>query len=37
MTSDFIVSSKGRIVVDSYPGGGIIAHIIIRGYLTGET
>jgi hypothetical protein len=37
MTSGFIVSSKGRIVVDSYPGGGVISHIIIRGYLTGET
>ena len=26
MTSGFIVSSKGRIVVDSYPGGGVISH-----------
>jgi hypothetical protein len=37
MTSGFIVSSKGRIVVDSYPGGEVISHIIIRGYLTEET
>jgi hypothetical protein len=36
MTSGFIVSSKGRIVADSYPGGGVISHIIIMGYLTGE-
>jgi hypothetical protein len=34
MTSGFIVSSGGRIVVDTFPGGGVISHIIIRGYLT---
>jgi hypothetical protein len=33
MTSGFVVSSAGRIVVDTFPGGGVISHIIIRGYL----
>jgi hypothetical protein len=37
MTSGFAVSSRGRIVVDSFPGGGKISHVILRGYLTLET
>jgi hypothetical protein len=36
MTSGFVVSSKGRIHVDVSPGGGVINHIIIRGYLCRE-
>lgn len=36
MTSGFVVSSAGRIVVDTYPGGGVISHVIIRGYLLAE-
>ena len=36
MTSGFVVSSAGRIVVDTYPGGGVIFHVIIRGYLMAE-
>ena len=37
MTSGFVVSSAGRIVVDTYPGGGVISHVIIRGYLMTTT
>jgi hypothetical protein len=33
MTSGFVVSSEGRIIVDTFPGGGVISHVIIRGYL----
>ncbi|HEY1247387.1 MAG TPA: hypothetical protein VGE97_00220 [Nitrososphaera sp.] len=36
MTSGFVVSSAGRIVVDTFPGGGVISHVIIRGYLMTE-
>jgi hypothetical protein len=34
MTSGFAVSSKGRMTVDCFPGGGVISHVILRGYLT---
>ena len=37
MTSGFVVSSAGRIVVDTFPGGGVISHVIIRGYLMTAT
>jgi hypothetical protein len=37
MTSGFVVSSAGRIVVDTSPGGGVISHVIIRGYLMTAT
>ena len=37
MTSGFVVSSAGRIVVDTFPGGGVISHVIIRGYLMTTT
>jgi len=37
MTSGFVVSSAGRISVDVSPGGGVINHIIIRGYLCRES
>jgi len=33
MTSGFVVSSAGRIVVDAFPCGGQIQHVVIRGYL----
>ena len=36
MTSGFAVSSKGRMTVDCMPGGGVISHIILRGYLIRE-
>lgn len=37
MTSGFVVSSAGRIVVDTFPCGGVISHVIIRGYLMTAT
>ena len=37
MTSGFVVSSAGRIVVDTFPGGGVISHVVIRGYLMTTT
>ena len=37
MTSGFVVSSAGRIVVDIFPGGGVISHVIIHGYLMTAT
>ena len=37
MTSGFVVSSEGRIVVDTFPGGGVISHVVIRGYLMTTT
>ncbi len=37
MISGFVVSSGGRIVVDTFPGGGVISHAIIRGYLMTTT
>jgi hypothetical protein len=33
MTSGFIVSPTDRMTVDTFPGGGVISHLIIRGYL----
>jgi hypothetical protein len=33
MTSGFIVSPTDRMIVDTFPGGGVISHLIIRGYL----
>jgi hypothetical protein len=36
MTSGFVVSSGGRITVDSFPGGGKISHLMLRGYLIRE-
>jgi hypothetical protein len=33
MTSGFIVSPTGRMTIDTIPGGGVISHLIIRGYL----
>ena len=37
MTSGFVVSSKATFVVDARPGGGIIEHVVIRGYLCNES
>ncbi|MDQ3852260.1 MAG: hypothetical protein M3299_05440 [Thermoproteota archaeon] len=37
MTSGFVVSSADRIVVDTFPGGSVISHVIIRGYLMTAT
>jgi hypothetical protein len=36
MTSGFVLSSGRRIVVDTFPGGGTIQHVVIRGYLCSE-
>jgi hypothetical protein len=37
MTSGFVLSSKGTLQGDVSPGGGMINHIIIRGYLCRES
>lgn len=33
MTTGFAVSSKVRLSVDTFPGGGKIQHVLLRGYL----
>jgi hypothetical protein len=33
MTSGFIVSSRARILFSTFPGGGVLQDVIIRGYL----
>jgi hypothetical protein len=33
MTTGFVVSSNVRLAVDTYPGGGKIQHVLLRGYL----
>lgn len=33
MTSGFVVSPNVRLAVDTYPGGGKIQHVLLRGYL----
>jgi len=33
MTTGCMVGQGGRIRVDSFPGGGVISHILVRGYL----
>jgi hypothetical protein len=37
MTSGFVVSSGIRITIDVSPGGGVINHAIVRGYLCRES
>ena len=36
MTSGFVVSSAARLAVDEEPGGGVLNHAILRGYLSPE-
>jgi hypothetical protein len=33
MTAGFMVAATARITVDTFPGGGKISHVILRGYL----
>ena len=33
MTTGFVVSRKVRLAVDTFPGGGKIQHVLLRGYL----
>jgi len=33
MTSGFVVASGSGICVDTFPGGGQIQHVVLRGYL----
>jgi hypothetical protein len=33
MTSGFVVASGSKLVVDVYPGGGVLNHVMVRGYL----
>jgi hypothetical protein len=37
MTSGFVVSSGSRLAIDVYPGGGVLNHAMIRGYLCRES
>jgi hypothetical protein len=36
MTSGFVVASGSALCVDTFPGGGQIQHVVIRGYLCRE-
>ena len=33
MTTGFVVSPSVRLAVDTFPGGGKIQHVLLRGYL----
>jgi hypothetical protein len=37
MTSGFIVSSEARLLFSTFPGGGVLQDLIIRGYLCPES
>jgi hypothetical protein len=36
MTAGFMVAATARITVDTFPGGGKISHVILRGYLVSD-
>jgi hypothetical protein len=37
MTGGFVVSSDARILISTFPGGGVIQDVITRGYLCPES
>jgi hypothetical protein len=37
MTAGFVCIPDIRLVIDTIPGGGIIRHVLLRGYLVPDT